>query len=322
METTLPPYLQCYPQSNEVAHPMNFDHFKRHPSLPLAIRRDFYEAGDHSGLFYHVDFFALYVIRSGNGIHWIDNHPYGLVKGDVYLMAPGAAHEFCQFAGLELDAFFFQTNLFDTDELAALRDCPGLWQLFAGDLNIEHRIHLTPEYQREIEVHIEVMRSEWGTHTKAGTLILKHELFHLLIKLARLLETSNPTRTINDREKMAESGLAATLRFCEEHFDKPLSVTKLASRVFLSPGHFSELFIREVGMPPSAYIRCIRMEKARVLLRESEIPVAQVAARCGFTNAAQFSRAFRNFYQYSPLQYRKSRKQLQQIPEQQQIRGK
>lgn len=305
----LPLSLHIGPETTTEILPATFDEFEedsRHASLPFVMRRDLYEGGESSGTFHHLDFLALYAVRNGRAVHWIDNHPYGLVRGDVYLMAPGSTHRFSQFAGLELDVFFFQNTFFNSEELSALRQCPGILQLFAGGSGMEHRIHANPEEWRAIETHIEKMRREWGETSLVGALMLKHEFFSLLVSLARLLESNSHVRASSNEERQPDSGLAEALRYCEEHFDKPLSVQKLAARAFLSRGHFSGLFTREVGMSPAAYVRFIRLDKARALLRDTNIPVRQIASQCGFKNSAQFSRAFRNFYKHSPSQYRKS----------------
>lgn len=304
-ENSLPPYWPFIrPNHGFKIHQASFDMFKGHQSLPFAMRRDFYELGDFSGTFQHTDFLALYAVRSGRGIHRIDNHPYGIVKGDVYLMAVGATHEFNNFSNLEIDCFFFQIGLFHAEELAALREIPGFWQLFVGDENIEHRIHLAPEEWHKTDAEIDVMRNYWGDRSRAGALLLKHEFFHLLVSLAHLIGKAD-SPAAPTKERTLDSGMSEALRFCEENFAKPLSVPKLAARAFLSPGHFSELFLREVGMSPGAYIRRIRLEKARTLLRETNLPVSEIASRCGFRTPALFSRAFHNFYEDSPLQYRK-----------------
>lgn len=308
----LPAYLRPEPDNTDGAivdaYFSEFIDYHRHHNLPFVMRRDYYESGDSTHTYLHIDFVGLYVVRSGRAIHWVDNHPYGLVRGDVYLMAPGSTHRFCQFTDLELDVFFFSNTFFNTEELTALRECPGIWRLFASDIEMEHRIHLRPESWRLIEAQIEEMRSVWGDTTRAGSLRLKHEFFHLLVHLAHLLESSDQPAVPKTEKSQSSTGLAEALRFCEEHFDKPLSVNKLAARAFLSPAHFSEIFSREVGMPPAAYVRHLRLDKARALLQDTNLPVAQIATQCGFKNAAQFSRTFRHAFESSPLQYRKKQR--------------
>ena len=307
-ENKLPPYIKIEPEAETEVfdHPFSeFEDAHLHSTMPFVLRRDYYESGKSSGTFRHLDFLALYAVRSGKAVHWIDDQPYGLVRGDVYLMAPGSAHRFSQFSQLELDVFFFQNSFFNTEELAALRQCPGILELFAGGTDLEHRIHASPEEWRIIEAHIETMRKEWGESDPVGGLIMKHEFFRLLVTLARLLSNASHVRGISDDERRPDSGLAEALRYCEENFDKPISVQKLAARAFLSRGHFSALFTREVGMSPAAYVRLIRLDKARALLRDTNIPIRQIASQCGYKNSAQFSRAFRSFYKTSPREYRK-----------------
>jgi len=153
--------------------------------------RDIYENGATTGTIHHIDFLSLYAVRGGRGVHWIDSHPYGVVRGDVYLMAAGAAHGFSEFTDLEIDVFHFQNSIFTPEELAALRQSAMIWQLFAGEPGSEHRIHARPDEWRAIEAQIDVLRAEWGETTLAGTILLRHDFFRLLIMLARLRQDPN-----------------------------------------------------------------------------------------------------------------------------------
>jgi transcriptional regulator GlxA family with amidase domain len=85
----------------------------------------------------------------------------------------------------------------------------------------------------------------------------------------------------------------------------PLSVPQLAARMFLSPGHFSDIFKKEMGTPPGDYLRRLRLNKAQELLRAGKRFVTQIAFDCGFNDAAQFSRAFHATFEITPSDYRK-----------------
>lgn len=305
---TLPPYLHWEYETDDRMRQSRFSDFPphhRHPAAPLVMCRDLYQNAETTGPMHHTDFLSLYAVRSGRGIHRIGSHPYGVVRGDVYLMASGTTHSFSQFKDLEIDVFHFQIGIFSAEELSALRQCPGIWRLFADDIDVHHRIHASPTEWQDIETQIDVLRNEWGERSPESDILLRHEFFHLLILLARLQQRQNGDSSLQVQPARQDMGLAEALRYCEEHFDKPLTVSQLAARCFLSRSHFTEVFSRQIGMAPAAYIRRIRLEKARNLLRQSEMPVAQIAVNCGFGNAAQFSRAFRDFYDESPLQYRK-----------------
>jgi len=94
------------------------------------------------------------------------------------------------------------------------------------------------------------------------------------------------------------------VRFCEENLDKPLTVSQMAGKMFLSPDHFSRLFSAEMGISPGAYLRRLRLERARVLLRTTSLSVAEVARASGWQNPNQMAHAFRSAFGSTPSDYR------------------
>jgi AraC-like DNA-binding protein len=282
-------------------HQTAFTYFKTHPLWPLCLRREFYDDGATTGDHRHLDFCALYVVRGGRGLHVVDNVAYGITRGDVYLLPPGATHAYRDYRALEIDAFYFPLDLWEENELAALRELAGFWRLMlSGDAN---RIHLTPETYGMAQTHIEEMRHEYGAGPGAPSLLLRFLLFRFLVFLARHSGAENE----NFAPKNKRPQLADVLRWCEEHVDEMVSVPQLAAMLFLSPGHFSTLFAREVGMPPAAYLRRLRLEKARALLGDDTLSITQAAQRAGFVDTAHFSRSFKALYGLSPREYRKKK---------------
>jgi AraC family transcriptional regulator len=57
-------------------------------------------------------------------------------------------------------------------------------------------------------------------------------------------------------------------------------------------------------LPPAAWIAQQRIERARALLRTTSLPLAQVAAQCGYANASHFSHRFREAVGVAPMVYR------------------
>lgn len=85
----------------------------------------------------------------------------------------------------------------------------------------------------------------------------------------------------------------------------PHTVTTLAGLCYLSRSAFSRRFRESFGRPPMEYLRGIRLrEAARLLRRDSRMPVATVAKRVGFVSRSQFSRAFKDYFQAPPTAFR------------------
>lgn len=89
-----------------------------------------------------------------------------------------------------------------------------------------------------------------------------------------------------------------------DRLESDLSVQALAERCFMSPRNFARVFSREVGMTPAAYVESIRLERARVLLETTELPVEEVARRCGFGTVETLRRVFARRLGASPSDYR------------------
>lgn len=95
-------------------------------------------------------------------------------------------------------------------------------------------------------------------------------------------------------------------RYVLEHFNENINRDKMAERVNLSPGYFSNLFRSEVGMSFSDYLIQVRIENAKSLLRRFDLSVEAISKKCGFNSLAHFSRTFKDRCGRSPLKYRKS----------------
>ena len=85
---------------------------------------------------------------------------------------------------------------------------------------------------------------------------------------------------------------------------KDCSLEKAASLVGLSPSYLSRVFKEKSGQLFMEYVTKARMEKAAELLKNISYKQYEVAFMVGYDNQQNFSRAFRQYYQMSPSQYR------------------
>ena len=72
----------------------------------------------------------------------------------------------------------------------------------------------------------------------------------------------------------------------------------------VSPSYFSAVFKRYNGLPPVEYVVGQRVRRAVELIRTTDLPLAEIAAVCGFNNTANFYKAFRRVTGRTPASYR------------------
>lgn len=302
-----------------VLHEYKFHSFTRPHEVSLAVRRDFFNAGDDTGRHRHEDFYSLYVVLAGHGVAQINDRPYGIAPGDVYFMPPGAVHSYRNYQRISVNAFYFQMELFTRSELASLRRFKNFWKLLRPDRSqgksrwIDRRMHLSPERNIEIQTAMATIQTDICEPAPLGALLAHHQFFCLLVKLARWHESWSQEVPGTVFRSAAESPgdersaeLGDTVRYCEENSHLPLTVPQLAARLHLSPSQFSRLFTASMRVPPATFLRRLRLERAQMLLRTTTLSVAEVATSVGMRDPDSFSHAFRAAFGVTPLGYRKS----------------
>ena len=91
----------------------------------------------------------------------------------------------------------------------------------------------------------------------------------------------------------------------DAHYDKPLDLAQLARTANVSERHFSRSFRRAYGETPYQYLLSRRLERARHLLRTTEMQVAEICLAVGFTSVGSFTTTFRRHVGITPLDYRR-----------------
>ncbi|MGD9912708.1 MAG: GlxA family transcriptional regulator [Rhizobiaceae bacterium] len=94
--------------------------------------------------------------------------------------------------------------------------------------------------------------------------------------------------------------LAQAIRLMEAHVDDPLPVSAIARRVGVTARTLEKTFRRSIGETPGAYYLRLRLNAARRLVLDTALPMADIAARTGFSSAAAFSRAFSRGFGQAP----------------------
>jgi len=119
-------------------------------------------------------------------------------------------------------------------------------------------------------------------------------------------------RDRHDRQRMAlparlgirHPKLVAAVRRMEETLDEPVSCADLAKIVDLSGRQLERLFRKYLGRTPTRYYTELRLNKARLLLLQTDLSVLDVALACGFASASHFSKCYREFFKKTPSEER------------------
>lgn len=99
--------------------------------------------------------------------------------------------------------------------------------------------------------------------------------------------------------------VGAAVKFLQEHYREAVSVEQVAKYVQKSPNYFSALFKKETGVTFSQYMNQLRIAEAKRLLRETILPLSEIAVLAGYTDYAYFVSVFKKLEGCSPSSLRK-----------------
>ncbi len=165
----------------------------------------------------------------------------------------------------------------------------------------------------------------WGPLADEGRRILARQSTRDLQTMARFMDAIRPVqenhaariRALLDvpgaagtRKSRLRGGLspAAARRvqlYVTAHLDRPIRIADLAGRAGLSAFHFARAFKITMGVTPLDFVRDRRIDRARELLRDSELGLAAIAEATGLGSQSRFTTVFRRATGFTPAAYRR-----------------
>ena len=122
---------------------------------------------------------------------------------------------------------------------------------------------------------------------------------------------------LRSRSGIAHPKLLAVMATMEENIENPLNCGELATRVGLSTRQLERLFRTYLATPPTRYYLKMRLERARFLLRQTSLPIFDVALAAGFVSASHFSKCYREYFGAPPSGERRRQPAEQPQPSEQ-----
>lgn len=252
------------------------------------------------------DFIELVYISGGSGRQRVGERLYTVRQGSLLFINCGELHAFApdgklcyynillrpEFMGQELVE---QVDVFSLLTLTAFEEFRGAAREGGGFCEF------SGEELRELDGLLPMMYREFTVKGPGYRTILRGALSILLARLFRRMAL--PEESPAERKRSLPPGLLA---YIEAHCCEHLTLSELASRCFYNPSYFSRIFKEATGMALTDFLNRKRMERAASLLRETSLPVEQIAQEAGYADKGQFYRQFKAFSGTTPRVYRES----------------
>jgi AraC-like DNA-binding protein len=128
----------------------------------------------------------------------------------------------------------------------------------------------------------------------------------LRTELNGLVPAFNKTAPVLEAENHTDRLVRAALKYIHGNYAEPLTLRQCARQLRLNAAYLSAQFSRAVGTPFKRYLTELRVEKARELLSDPTMSVAEVAYAVGYASPNRFRLAFRHLTGLSPISWRET----------------
>jgi len=248
-------------------------------------------------------FSELVVVASGQGTRRVDGKAELLHAGDAFVLPAGSSDDVQSGPDLSLMrvAFDAETAAAGVADLQAIPGYLALFQ-FEPKLRALHgltgRLRLSPEDLRaavdllgRLELELDEKKPGFGNVT--GSLFCA-----LSVQLARSYA--------NMRLPLCEAlvRLSPVLLWLDQHFERPVTLEDVVAKAEMSQSTLQRSFKRCFDVSPFNYLLHLRMQKAQLLLRDTEAKVKEIAPSVGIDDANYFARLFRQHAGIEPTAYR------------------
>jgi AraC-like DNA-binding protein len=134
---------------------------------------------------------------------------------------------------------------------------------------------------------------------------------HLRPRISMLDNLPMPEAPLPSRGGLSPALTHRICAYMQSHLDEKISLDGLAAMAGLSAHHFARAFRQSVGMPPHAYLLQRRLEHVEQMLRDTQLPLSQIALAVGFSDQSHLARHFRRLTGVPPSLARWRERELQ-----------
>lgn len=194
----------------------------------------------------------------------------------------------------------------DETEFLMLALDPCIVERMAGKSGAAERVELVRQLgirDPQIEHICLALKAELETGCLSGRLYGESLAFALAARLFSKYSAHTPATKYHNTNLPAYK-LRRVIEYINDHLTENLTLAELASVTGMNPHSFSRAFKQSTGTPPHRYVSNCRVERAKMLLADDELPLVEVGLSVGFQTQSHFTTLFHRLTGVTPKAFR------------------
>ena len=277
------------------------DEFKeRYTTIPFAVYQEYrscFQGKKEVITHYHREI-ELILITEGSAEFYINNNCYFLKKWDILVIPPYAIHrghttenEECSY-----DCICFDLQLLCDESLKSSLESQAA-SIISVISHESPDFQMLREYIKNAVIACKGNEAGWELEA-AGNMSL---LFGYLKKNNFISQNLEPQKETKFGEKV--------MNYLLQNISAPITSRDAAKELYMNHSYFCRIFKKTFGSSFEKYLLIYRLEKARLYLTDTTLPVTEIAFHLGFNSCSYFCKTFKERFYTTPLSYRKRSQQ-------------
>lgn len=245
--------------------------------------------------------YEIYVQMSGRRCYFLKNSVYEIETGDVVFIAPGLVHKTSNIDKNPHSRLLIEFDEKYLDDLSTFLSEADVRQKFSSILSNGYYIYRNEEHTDSILKKCRTLVDNDSNGDAFDKMKCRLSVGELLLDIMSASFDPGKANEISSRYKISE-----ILNYINDNYEKNISLKEISEKFYLSYYYLSRLFKEVTGFTFVAYVNIIRVNKAKLLIDETDEKMESISEIVGFGSQKQFVRVFKALYGISPSKYRSS----------------
>lgn len=247
---------------------------------------------------YH-DAYEIFYLVSGELSYFVGDKTYYLVSGMLLFINVNEIHKLVNSSGAVFERITLQ---FKREFIADLLPKEGEFDVFSSFQADTHLLRLDGSEQSTVEGLFDWMLHESLRQPPGYAYYVKILLIELLIYLKRKADSGQDQLAACPQQ--VHPKIIAIVNFINENYNRRITLDSISRQFYISPSYFCKIFKDGTGFTLIEYVNNVRIKEARLLLRDTDAKMGEIAERAGFESLTHFGRIFKELTGCTPLKYR------------------
>lgn len=234
---------------------------------------------------------VIHYVSKGKGTFKVNNKIFNLKQGDMFIILKGMNVEYMAsmddpweyywigFSGSNSSEYLNRTSIIDSYVVTCTENSkiPNI---------ILNMCEISKNYNPSC----------------SDDIVLLRELYSLLYTFIKEFP-----KEFEYKDKELHTYIQDAINFINSNYMNSITINEVANHVNLSRSYLYKMFIKNLKVSPQKYLINLRMYKATLLLKNTKLPIGEVANKVGYSDSLLFSKTFSKYFSMSPLNYRNNK---------------